>query len=43
MSENKVKEEKLIKRLIPKITEYFKKHESLDKDKLKEFMQYIDL
>ena len=43
MSENKVKEEKLIKRLIPKITEYFKKHESLDKDKLQAFMEFIDL
>ena len=43
MSENKVKEEKLVKRLIPKITEYFKNHESLDKDKLKEFMEFIDL
>ena len=43
MSENKVKEEKLVKRLIPKITEYFKNHESLDKDKLQEFMEFIDL
>ena len=42
MEENKAKEEKLIKRLIPKITEYFKKHETLDKDKLNEFMEFID-
>ena len=43
MSENKTKEEKLIKKLIPKITEYFKKNEFLVKDKLQEFMEFIDL
>ena len=34
MSENKPKEAKLIKKLIPKITEYFKKNEFLVKEKL---------
>ena len=43
MSENKTQEEKLIKRLIPKITEYFKKHETLEKEKFPEFMEFIDL
>ena len=43
MSENKTKEEKLIKRLIPKITEYFKKNETLEKEKLQDFMEFIDL
>ena len=43
MEENKAKEEKLFKRLIPKITEYFKKNETLAKEKLDEFMEFIDL
>ena len=43
MEENKIKLEKLFKRLNPKITEYFKKNETLSKEKLDEFMEFIDL
>ena len=43
MSENKTKEEKLIKKLIPKITDYFKNNEFLAKEKFQEFMEFIDL
>ena len=43
MAENKTKEEKLIKKLIPKITEYFKKNEFLHKGKLSEFLDFIEL
>ena len=43
MIENKTKEEKLIKKLIPKITEYFKKYETLKKEDLIRFMEFIDL
>ena len=42
MIENKTKEEKLIKKLIPKITEYFKKYETLKKEDLIRFMEFID-
>ena len=43
MSENRTQEEKLIKKLIPKITEFFKKHEKLEKEKVSAFMEFIDL
>ena len=43
MSDNRTQEEKLIKRLIPKITEYFKKHEKLEKENVSKFMEFIDL
>ena len=38
-----VKENKLIKALIPKISEYFKTHEFLEKSQLTEFLNFIDL
>ena len=43
MNENKTKEEKLVKKIIPKITEYFKKNEFLKKENITEFMEFIDL
>ena len=43
MAENKTKEEKLIKKLIPKITEYFKKNKFLHKGKVTEFLEFIEL
>ena len=45
MSENEtvVKENKLIKALIPRISEYFKKNEFLEKSQLTDFLNYIDL
>ena len=43
MAENKTKEEKLIKKLIPKITEYFKKNKFLHKGKVSEFLEFIEL
>ena len=45
MSENEtvVKENKLIKSLIPKISEYFKKNEYIEKSQLTDFLNYIDL
>ena len=36
-------ESKLIKSLIPKITEYFEKNQYLQKSKLTEFLDFIDL
>ena len=41
--ETEVKENKLIKALIPKISEYFKNTEFLEKPKLAEFLNFIDL
>ena len=38
-----VKENKLIKALIPKISEYFKQNEFLEKSQLTDFLNYIDL
>ena len=38
-----MKEEKLIKSLLPKISEYFDKHVSLKKEGLSEFLDFIDL
>ena len=38
-----MKEEKLIKSLLPKISEYFDKHVSLKKEDLSEFLDFIDL
>ena len=45
MSENDkvVKENKLIKALIPKISEYFKTNEFLEKSQLSDFLNFIDL
>ena len=45
MSENEkvVKENKLIKSLIPKISEYFKANEYLEKPQLSDFLNFIDL
>ena len=45
MTENErvVKENKLIKALIPKISEYFKKNEFLEKSQLTDFLNFIDL
>ena len=42
-NENRAKEEKLIKRLIPKISEYFQKNEILTKENFADFLDFIDL
>ena len=42
-SDKVVKENKLIKSLIPKISEYFKKNEYLEKTQLSDFLNFIDL
>ena len=42
MEENETREEILIKQLIPKITEYFTKNKTLEKAKLKKFIEFID-
>jgi hypothetical protein len=41
--ETVVKENKLIKALIPKISEYFKTNEFLEKNQLSDFLNFIDL
>ena len=41
--EQKEKEEKIIKSIIPKISDYFLENNYLTKDKLSEFLDYIDL
>ena len=43
MDNQKEKEEKIIKSIIPKITDYFADKSTLTKDKLQEFLDYIDL
>ena len=41
--DQKEKEDKIIKSIIPKISDYFIDKPSLTKDKLSEFLEYIDL
>ena len=42
MEETKSKEEKLIKQLIPRITEFFTKNKTLEKGKLKELITFLE-
>ena len=42
MDDNKNKEENLFKELNPKIEEYFKKNQKLEKGKIKEFIEFIN-